>query len=1081
MEGAPPAGTRRIHPIVQQNYVVRIIACPWGAAVAGSIRWGQEDPWWLWGVLLLYGLAWPHAAYLRARHSRDSKRAEWTNLVVDSVYFGAATALASFRFLPLIVFISLISFSNLAIGGLALFRRGILAIVAGILVTGWLYAGFAVRFESSALTSVLSGLIIVVYLCLLGYQTHEQTRSLVHGRRDLQRQHDQIQAQNAQIERTVEEAQEARQAAEAASRELAQTLAEVRALSEVIQAASTSLDLRHVLDTVARHAVDLAGADGCAIFEYDPSRQVMVGVGGHGLSPAFLATIEATPIDPSTGVLRRAAETGTPFQIDVPAARGFVFRDLTLAEGFQAILAVPIPGQNLTRGIVVYRRAPGRFGERVVKLLQALASQSKVVIDNARLFQEIERRRREVESLSQRVEQLYQLSTAMQEPLSLREQLTRVLEAARQMGILDRIYVWAVSPEADRLVNLAGAGFSADEWRDFDGAEIPLVEAGAMYKAYQEGVPLLYGPDHPMPPELRLRPPYSEWKAIRTRSLLIVPMIARGETVGVLAGDNKPSGRPISPSIVGLIQTFASHAAVAIANARLFHAIEDKSHQLEVANRHKSEFLANMSHELRTPLNAIIGYSEILTEEATDRALPGFVADLKKITDAGRHLLELINAILDLSKIEAGKMDLFLEEFDVRTMVDEVGSVIRPLADKGGNRLEIRCADDVGSVYADVTKVRQAVFNLLSNACKFTDHGQVTLEVARERAPAGDTVAFAVRDTGIGMTPEQVGRLFEDFSQADPSTTRRYGGTGLGLALSRRLCRMMGGDITVDSAPGRGSTFTIRLPARVVERPPEAAEAVAAAPPAPNGATQVLVIDDEHAVREMMQRYLGRQGFRVVTAADGYEGLRLARELHPEAITLDVMMPGLDGWGVLTALKADPDLADIPVVMLTIVDDRNQGYALGAADYLTKPLDRERLTAVLNRYRRDLPVLVVDDDAEFRGLLRRVLERDGRAVVEAADGRAALARLAEATPALIVLDLVMPEMDGFEFLGEFRRQERWRGVPVVVLTAKDLSAEERRQLNGHVQRVLEKASCSREALLAEVQELLAAGARRRPG
>jgi CheY-like chemotaxis protein len=426
-------------------------------------------------------------------------------------------------------------------------------------------------------------------------------------------------------------------------------------------------------------------------------------------------------------------------------------------------------------------------------------------------------------------------------------------------------------------------------------------------------------------------------------------------------------------------------------------------------------------------------------------------------------------------------MELYLETFDVAGLVRDIAAVIQPLAAKNSNRLDVRCPDAIGVMHADLTKVRQALFNLLSNACKFTERGTVSLAVAREAVDGEDWLTFGVSDTGIGMTAEQLAKLFEVFTQADAATTRRYGGTGLGLALSRRLCRMMGGDVTAESEAGRGSTFTIRLPAQVIETAEEPSAPVPAAERPVAAVGTVLVIDDEPAVRDLMQRFLGKEGFRVVTAAGGEEGLRLARELRPDAITLDVMMPGLDGWAVLSALKADADLSDIPVVMLTIVDDKNLGYALGASDYLTKPIDRERLVAVLDRYRRDLPVLVVDDDATVRQLLRRMLEPEGYTVVEAENGRAALERLGEGSPALILLDLMMPEMDGFEFLTEFRRNEGWRTIPVVVVTAKDLSRDERERLNGYVHKILQKGAHGRAELLAEVRELVAASvARRRP-
>jgi hypothetical protein len=337
---------------------------------------------------------------------------------------------------------------------------------------------------------------------------------------------------------------------------------------------------------------------------------------------------------------------------------------------------------------------------------------------------------------------------------------------------------------------------------------------------------------------------------------------------------------------------------------------------------------------------------------------------------------------------------------------------------------------------------------------------------------------FDVSDTGIGMTQEQIGRLFREFSQAEVSTSRRYGGTGLGLALSRRLCRLTGGDVTVTSAPGRGSTFTIRLPREVAE-PAGAVEAVSAG--AAPGPGLVLVIDDDAAVRDVVQRFLVKEGFRVATAAGGEEGLRLAGDLRPDAITLDVMMPGMDGWAVLTALKADGATAGIPVVMLTMLDDRSLGYALGATDYLTKPVDRERLVAALAPYRRELPVLVVDDDPDLRALLRRMLEREGHAVAEAEHGRAALERVRERAPGVVLLDLVMPEMDGFEFLEELRRDEATRAIPVIVITARDLSVEDHQRLNGSVERILQKGAYRHDALLAEVRRLVGASMAPRRG
>jgi PAS domain S-box-containing protein len=507
--------------------------------------------------------------------------------------------------------------------------------------------------------------------------------------------------------------------------------------------------------------------------------------------------------------------------------------------------------------------------------------------------------------------------------------------------------------------------------------------------------------------------------------------------------------------------------------------LERAKESAEAASRSKSTFLANMSHELRTPLNAIIGYSEMLQEEAEEEGRDAAAADLQKIHAAGKHLLGLINDILDLSKIEAGKMDLYLEDFDIPEMVRGVVGTIGPLVEKKANALQVLCPDDLGAMRADLTKVRQALFNLLSNASKFTERGTITLEVARDRDDGRTWVSFRVSDTGIGMTTGQLGRLFQPFTQADASTTRKYGGTGLGLAITRRFCQMMGGDVVVQSEPGRGSTFTIRLPAEVPDRrpgPTPAEEAGASAGAGSGQGSLVLVIDDDPTVRELMCRSLKKEGFRVVGAASGDEGLLLARQVRPEAITLDVMMPGMDGWAVLAALKSDPELADIPVIMMTIVDNKNLGYALGAADYLTKPIDRDRLAAVLKKHHRDRArgtALIVEDDEASRHLVRQMLEDDGWGVVEAENGQVGLDRVAAARPDLILLDLMMPELDGFGFASELRRHESWRSIPIVVLTAKDLTEEDRNRLNGKVDQILQKGMYTRDDLIGAVRRELA--------
>jgi signal transduction histidine kinase/CheY-like chemotaxis protein len=378
----------------------------------------------------------------------------------------------------------------------------------------------------------------------------------------------------------------------------------------------------------------------------------------------------------------------------------------------------------------------------------------------------------------------------------------------------------------------------------------------------------------------------------------------------------------------------------------------------EDASRAKSAFLANMSHELRTPLNAIIGYSELLEEEMRDAGADENIRDLQRVQAAGKHLLSLINDVLDLSKIEAGKMTLHLETFDVGPIVEEMITTLEPEAERNGNRLVLRMPAEVGSMHADITKVRQILFNLLSNACKFTHNGTVTLDVERRQQLSEDRLVFQVSDTGIGMTQEQQSNLFQYFAQADTSTSRKYGGTGLGLAISQRFTHMMRGDIRVVSTSGQGSLFTLELPTHVapasadalitpqVDDPPELV-------PLPGSAPAVLVIDDDVAVRDLMTRLLEKMGYRAIVASNGPEGLRLARELRPSVITLDVVMPQMSGWEVLAQLKADADLSPIPVIMLTVVDQGALGLERGAANYLVKPIDRDRLAEALEIRRAD--------------------------------------------------------------------------------------------------------------------------------
>ncbi|MDP4003609.1 response regulator [Methylobacterium sp. NEAU K] len=497
-------------------------------------------------------------------------------------------------------------------------------------------------------------------------------------------------------------------------------------------------------------------------------------------------------------------------------------------------------------------------------------------------------------------------------------------------------------------------------------------------------------------------------------------------------------------------------------------AIEAARAAAEAANEAKSQFLANMSHELRTPLSAVIGYSEMVQEELEDLGEADLIADMKKIEANARHLLGLINDVLDISKIEADRVEIYAEDFDVAEVVRDVAATVEGLIAKKGNTLVFTIAEGVGGAHTDVTKLRQCLINLLSNAAKFTENGRITLSVARTE----EALRFSVADTGIGMSAEQVGRLFERFTQADASTTRRFGGTGLGLSITRAFSEMLGGAIAVESREGDGTTFTLTLPVRYrgteTDRPEEAGEA-------PGDRRTILVVDDDSATRDLLARFLEREGFSVAVAEDGRRGLELARTLRPRAVLLDVTMPQMDGWAVLRALRADPEIGATPIVMVTVLDEQNLAFSLGATDYLQKPIDWGSLRQVIDRFRpvaADGPILVVEDEADVRGHVCAYLRREGFPVCEAENGLHALETLEAERPCLVLLDLMMPEMDGFGFLRALRARSDWRDIPVVVLTAKDITAEDRRRLAGQADRVLAKGTTGLGELARELRALI---------
>jgi signal transduction histidine kinase/CheY-like chemotaxis protein len=744
--------------------------------------------------------------------------------------------------------------------------------------------------------------------------------------------------------------------------------------------------------------------------------------------------------------------------------------------GWRSLLAVPLFRAETLLGVFAVQRAePGDFAD-VKGLLTALADQAVIAIDNAHMFQQLEARTQELTRSVEESRALGEISQVLSSSLQMQTVLDTVVQSSIRLAEADSSTIYTVEDAGENFVPRANCGLDEETLAAFRHSIIEardnVVSRAISTRSATQVADI---ESHPMSEATR-----ATLRRAGFQALLAVPLIRADQVVGALVVRRRAPGE-FPAAVVRLLENFAAQSAIAVYNARLFLEIEEKGRELALASQHKSQFLANMSHELRTPMNAIIGVSEMLLEDAQDLGTTEQVEPLTRILRAGRHLLALINGILDLSKIEAGKIELEITSFAIEPLVRDVASTVAVGGGKNRNRIDVRCAPGLGTMHADETRVRQALLNLASNAVKFTEDGLITLSAEREAGHSHPWVVLRVTDTGIGMTPEQMTRLFQDFTQADNSTTRKYGGTGLGLAISRRFCRIMGGDIDVESVPGRGSTFTVRLPADISGpdassgRP--AREAIAgrdASRDAHGNNGLILVVDDDPTVRELMVRHLTKEGFSVQTAADGMEALALARRLRPAAITVDVMMPGVDGWTVLAAIKGDPTLADIPVVLVTIEEDRQRGYALGATDYLGKPVERRRLVESLRIICGVAMgrILVVEDDDATRATIRQMLEREGWNVAEARNGRAALEQLEAGLPNAIVLDLMMPEMDGFEFITHLRNHAQWCTLPVLVATAMELSEQDLERLYGQVVRVMRKAGQPQDELLVGLGKAL---------
>ena len=849
--------------------------------------------------------------------------------------------------------------------------------------------------------------------------------------------------------------------------ELRESLSQQTATSEVLRVISSSPgELEPVFQAMLENAVRIceAGFGSMVLYDGDVFRRVAL----HDAPAAFAALQDRDPIVPrSARSLYRLAETKQLVHIADMASESPEEPIAKLAGG-KSLLIVPMLKENeLVGAIGIYRQEVRPFSDKQIALVQNFAAQAVIAIENARLLRELR------ESLQQQTATADVFKVISRSTFDLQTVLRTLVESAARLCDADSATI--TRQKGGVFYRAEAYGFSPEFIEYVRHVPVEPERRTATGRALLEGrvihiADVLDDPDYGWAEAQKLGD---------FRTILGVPMLREGIPIGVLAL-TRSEVRPFTDKQIELVSTFADQAAIAIENVRLFDEIQEKSRQLEMASQHKSQFLSSMSHELRTPLNAIIGLTEMMVSNATRFGTEKAQEPLRRVSGAGTHLLGLINQILDLSKIEAGKLELTVETVPLAPLIDEVVGTARQLSDQNKNRLIVEGHDAPATLNVDAMRLRQILLNLLSNACKFTKEGEVTLRF-RTIIDGRSWVEFAVSDTGIGMTSEQQTKLFQEFSQADASTARQYGGTGLGLAITRKLAQMMGGDVTVASEQGKGSVFTVRLPAGADSM---TADSVGLGGSEPAVAGWILVIDDDAIARDLIADNLKLAGFSVVTAAGGLEGLKLARDLRPLAITLDVMMPDLDGWSVLAALRQDVELAEIPVIMVTILDERRRAAELGAAGYLTKPIDRQRLQRMIERFRaptRPTRILMVEDDELQRERVRGWLEGQQWIVQEAENGPQALASLQAAEPDLILLDLMMPEMDGFAVVAALQKETAWRDIPVIVITSLDLDAKDRERLSSGVQSVLVKEMFQPADLINHIRQIVRRSPERRNG
>jgi signal transduction histidine kinase/CheY-like chemotaxis protein len=842
---------------------------------------------------------------------------------------------------------------------------------------------------------------------------------------------------------------------------LADELAEVReqlgATSEVLACIGRSAsDLEGVLETVVESARKLCGADTGEIFLVSGDRYRLAY--GSGMTAEYREFAANTPVllDRGTLVGRVALDRQATQITDVLADPDYLWTDAQRIAGFRTSMGVPMLMDGEVVGVLsVWRTKVDPFSDRAVEILTTFAAQAALAVRTVDLVRALESRTDELGRKVTQLEALGAVGQAVSSSLNHTEVLNEIITQAVRLSGSDGGSIYEFNEDAREFRVETVCGTSPQAFDALRRARIGIDDT-FIGKAATLGrsLELTDLRDAPLDPHL------SALAETGWRALVAVPMIREGHIVGAMVIRRHTPGR-IPQEIHDLLETFASQSALSLVNAQLYRQLERQSAALAVASQHKSEFLASMSHELRTPLNAIIGFSEVLLERMFGELNERQDDYLRDIWSSGKHLLELLNDILDLSKIEAGQMVLNRSEFAVRESLEYCLSMVRERALNHRILLSLEIDPEVGLLDADRLRFRQVVLNLLSNAVKFTPEGG---RVDVRASIRGQDLVVLVADTGVGVPAEDRERIFDSFQQGSQLSGQAEG-TGLGLTLSKRILELHGGRIWVESEAGKGSTFGFAMPAvagePAVKSAPQAdLDSGITLEPALGPRPTVVVVEDDRRSFDLLRVYLEAAGARVVSAGDGEEGLDTIRRLSPAGVVLDILLPGIDGWDVLAQLKADPRTAAIPVVVVSMLDERGRGFALGAAEYLVKPVGKEQLLAALYRAAA-MPelkrtVVAIDDDPLAIELVRASLEPEGWTVLGAATGQEGLALIRERQPSAVLLDLLMPGMDGFEVVEALRADPGTKSVPVVILTSKSMTRQDKERLQGRITYVARK-------------------------